>query len=298
MKILHYQHMGVGVILTQALRRLGVESHVLSAAPHPFGFNEDFLLPRRAKLGRPLRYFDWKRFFKFDILHSHHTGRLPSFVQKHWKSRLIQHYHDPNTTKHLYGYEVPSFVSLPSLLKVVPEATWIPLPVDTARFSPEKLVAHEGVNVGYCAQQVDPVKQPFIPIAEIKSAIEESNKALDRPLEKVMNHNDMESYYALIDIWVDRVGLGFYGFSAIEAAAMGIPVITQIGEDASAFVPSCPFINAKKKQFVEREILRLVEDDDLRRELGARSRDYVARMHDSLICAKLCLEKYQAMYHD
>jgi glycosyltransferase involved in cell wall biosynthesis len=108
----------------------------------------------------------------------------------------------------------------------------------------------------------------------------------------------MENYYASIDIWVDRIGLGFYGFSAIEAAAMGIPVITQISEDASTYVPDCPFINAMSKQHVQRQILRLVEDDDLRRKLGAQARDYVIKTHDSLICAKKCLEKYQAMYHE
>ncbi len=295
MKILHYHNVGVAVILTQALRQLGVESYVLSGAPHPFGFKEDFLLSKQKKLIKPLRYFDWRRFYKFDILHSHHTGRLPSFVQRHWKNRFIQHYHDPNLTGHLYGNDVPSFVSFPNLLKVVPHAQWIPLPVDTVKFSPEKLIAHDGVNIGYCAQQVDPIKQPFIPIAEIKSAINKTRRAFDLPLERVVDHNDIESYYASIDIWVDRIGLGFYGFSAIEAAAMGIPVITQIDEEASVHVPDCPFVNAKDRQHVEKEILRLVDDNDLRKELGGKARDYVINMHDSFISAKLCLKKYEAM---
>lgn len=298
MKILHYHNVGVGVILTQSLRQLGVDSYVLSVAPHPFGFKEDFLFPKRRRLLKPLRYFDWRRFYKFDILHSHYSGRLPGFVQKHWKNKFIQHYHDPNLRGHLYSNDVPSFVSFPNLLGIVPNAQWVPLPVDTIKFSPEKLISHKGVNVGYCAQQVDPVKQPFIPIAEIKSATRKSRKVLDRPLEGVMDHNDMENYYALIDIWVDRIGLGFYGFSAIEAAAMGIPVITQINEEASTHVPNCPFINAKSRQHVESEILRLVEDDDFRKELGVRAREYVIKTHDSLISAKLCLEKYQEMHHE
>jgi len=298
MKVLHYHNVGVGVILTQSLRQLGVESYVLSVAPHPFGFKEDFLLPKRRKLLKPLRYFDWRRFYGFDILHSHRPGRLPSFVLRHWKGRFIQHYHDPNLTSHLYSDDVPSFVSFPGLLDIIPNSQWIPLPVDTAKFSPEKLKQHKGVNVGYCAQQLDPIKQPFIPIGEIKSAISKVSGVFDRPLAGIVNHRDMENYYASIDIWVDRIGLGFYGFSAIEAAAMGIPVITQIDESASAYVPDCPFLNSASKQHVEKNIIKLVEDRALRRKLGAQARDYVIKTHDSLICAKKCLEKYQAMFNE
>lgn len=296
MKVLHYHNVGVGVILTQALRQLGVESYVLSGSPHPFGFKEDFLLPKRSALMKPLRYFDWRRFYGFDILHSHHAGRLPGFVQNHWKNRLVQHYHDPKLSRPLYGSDVMSFVSFPSLLKVVPDSRWIPLPVDTIKFSPKKLAVHEGVNVGYCAQQIDPIKQPFIPIAETKSAVKKSRKASERPLEGIVSHNHIESYYASIDVWIDRVGLGFYGFSAIEAAAMGIPVITQIDEEASAYVPDCPFVNAKTRKHVEKEILRLINDDDLRKELGTKARDYVVKTHDYLICAKLCLDKYKELH--
>ena len=52
-------------------------------------------------------------------------------------------------------------------------------------------------------------------------------------------------YWKKIDIWLDRFHLGFYGFTAPEAASCGIPVLCDIEEDMEQYVPNCPFLRTK-----------------------------------------------------
>ena len=72
-----------------------------------------------------------------------------------------------------------------------------------------------------------------------------------------------EQYWKHIDVWVDRFGLDFYGFSSVEAAACGIPIVCQIGEKELGLVPKCPFINTTTSELVD----VLVETDFLDKKL-------------------------------
>jgi hypothetical protein len=294
MKVLHYEHMGVGVILSKALRKLGVHSRVLSSAPHPFGFKEDYLFSQKLYMRKFLRRLEWRKYYGFNILHSHDNNRLPQYVLKRWRGALIQHYHDPHTKNSLYD-NVPSFVSLPNILKAVPEATWIPIPVDTNFFRPKKTCKRNKVCIGFYDQKTEPNKYKFIPKTEIKKAANKlGNKVLMVPLNKIIPYRLIRSYYNQIDIWVDRIGCDFYGFTAVEIASMCKPVITQIGEEEQDWVTNCPFINTDREGVTE-TIIKLVEDERFREFLGEKAREYVVEVHDSTKVALKCLEKYKGL---
>lgn len=284
--------MGVGVILSSALQRLGVESRVLSSCAHPFGFEADFLLPYRSPF-TPWRRQDWRYYYKFNILHNHDNNPLPHYVQSQWRGALVQHYHDPKTNYPINQESVLSLASLPNILKVIPSAHWLPIPVETEFFSPQHRAVHEGVRIGYNAQRTDPTKASFIPTLEIQDGIRRSGgRAIPYPLKEVCSHKQMLEYYAQIDIWVDRIGHCFYGFSALEAASMGIPIITQIGSFEEQFVPDCPFLSVEREG-VAAAIAELSQDQAARALLGKQSREFVVRRHDAQLIAKKCLQHYQ-----
>ena len=292
--------MGVGTVISKALRTMGVQSHVMSTCPHPFGFENDSIMPRHRFLGRVpvarelLRKHDWAQYFEYDILHSHDNSSIPSFMRNHWHNRFIQHYHDPQTDRSLYSeLSVVSFVSVPTILQVIPDAQWIPLPSDTQLFSPMKRNEHEGVRVGFCDQQLDPKKQQFIPRREIIAATNRHHVSV-YPLSTIIPHQAMANYYGQIDIWVDRIGLGFYGFSAVEAAAMEIPVITQIGREEQKWIPDCPFINAKREEVTD-AIGYLASSQEARRSIGQASRQFILRTHDAKVVAERCLNHYEKL---
>lgn len=290
LRVLHYQHMGVGVILSEALRKLGVDSRVVATSAHPFGFDPDYLMGQGEASGLWKALGAW-RLRGYQVLHNHDT-RVPRSAALAFAGRLVQHYH--SSTAEEVGHPAASLVSLPGLLRSMPSAQWMPLPSRTQMFRPDLLEPHDLVRVGFSGQATDPTKPQLIPSDQVTEAVRDAHgRAEAAPLAGVVAQDAMPSYYAGIDIWVDRFGCGFYGFSAIEAAAMGIPVIAEIGDFERELVPSCPFIVPASRAEVAAVVAELITDGEARRELGARARQFVVEVHDRLLVARRCLDVYE-----
>jgi len=300
LSILHWEHMGVGVVLSQALNQIGTKSKVVSRVPHPFGFKADYIIPYRRILNEKN---DWSslrrnRLLKSNIFHNHSNYKVSKKLSKHWKGRFIQHYHDPNTEKPIYN--APSFVSTPSLLDIIPNSTWIPFPVNADQFKePYMRQKNDKLTVGFCAQEIDPHKIALIPHKELTKIADEEKGIVLHPLKKIIPHSQMHNYYSKLDVWVDRIidddERGFYGFAASECAMMGIPIITKIDEQTLTHTDSCPFINIPDRSKISTELKTLEEDEQQRRNLSRKTRDYAIKNHDSLNVARVCLEVYREL---
>jgi mRNA-degrading endonuclease toxin of MazEF toxin-antitoxin module len=84
------------------------------------------------------------------------------------------------------------------------------------------------------------------------------------------------------DIFLDQFVIGDgYGIAAIEAMALGKPVVCYIKPSAlSNFPPEMPVVNANQDNLVE--VLKpLLESAQLRYEIGMRSRQYLEQYHDA-----------------
>ena len=102
--------------------------------------------------------------------------------------------------------------------------------------------------------------------------------------------------YALSDIVVEQLNAGWHGDLAIEAMALGKPVVTFLRDEAvkrtqEAFGVRVPIVSATKETLAER-LRPLVESPGERRRIGAESRAYVERVHDSRRIAERLLEIY------
>jgi glycosyltransferase involved in cell wall biosynthesis len=99
-----------------------------------------------------------------------------------------------------------------------------------------------------------------------------------------LHHDEARRRYERADIVVDQLTAGWYGVFAIEAMALGKPVVTFLHEEAvarteEAFGTAVPIVNASPENLVDR-LRPLVEDAAERRRVGAASRVYVERVHD------------------
>jgi glycosyltransferase involved in cell wall biosynthesis len=111
-------------------------------------------------------------------------------------------------------------------------------------------------------------------------------EGLDADLELVegLHHDEAFERYRAADVVVDQLNAGWYGLFAIEAMALGKPVVTFLHDEAvrrteAAFGAKVPIVSATAESL--REALRpLVADAARRRELGAASRAYVEHVHD------------------
>jgi glycosyltransferase involved in cell wall biosynthesis len=164
---------------------------------------------------------------------------------------------------------------------------------DAIRWVPEAEVIPPGVDLERI-QPAPPTDRPRPLIVHAPSSRRRKGtehviaavEGLDADLELVegLHHDEAFERYRAADIVVDQLNAGWYGLFAIEAMALGKPVVTFLHDEAvrrteEAFGTRVPNVSASAETL--REALRpLVADAARRRELGAASRAYVERVHD------------------
>jgi hypothetical protein len=100
------------------------------------------------------------------------------------------------------------------------------------------------------------------------------------------------------DIVVDQLNYGRYGANARESLMLGKPVVCRLDSRQGGSLPplrpiaEAPIVSADESSIYV-ELRRLVEDRQLRVELGKRSRQFALKWHDSEICA----ERYERVIH-
>jgi glycosyltransferase involved in cell wall biosynthesis len=98
-------------------------------------------------------------------------------------------------------------------------------------------------------------------------------------------HDEARRHYERADIVVDQLNAGWYGIFALEAMALGKPVLSYLRPEAvqqtqremGVEVP----IVAVTKETLRARIAELAASPDERRRIGALSRAYVERIHDA-----------------
>jgi hypothetical protein len=124
-------------------------------------------------------------------------------------------------------------------------------------------------------------------------------EGLDVDLELVegLHHEEAKRRYREADIVVDQLNAGWYGVFAIEAMALGKPVVTFLHDEAvrrteDAFGVRVPIVNATAETLRDRLAGLAAAGPAERRRLGAESRAYVERVHDIERVADRLLDLY------
>jgi glycosyltransferase involved in cell wall biosynthesis len=97
-------------------------------------------------------------------------------------------------------------------------------------------------------------------------------------------HTEARERYARADIVVDQLNAGWHGVFALEAMALGKPVVSHLKPDvversAEGYGVRVPIVPATRETLLD-ALRPLVEDAALRREIGTSSRTYVEQVHD------------------
>ena len=124
-------------------------------------------------------------------------------------------------------------------------------------------------------------------------------ESLDVDLELIegLHHEDAKRRYREADIVVDQLNAGWYGVFAIEAMALGKPVVTFLHTEAvrrteQAFGVRVPIVNASAESLRDRLGELVAAGPAERRRLGAASRAYVEQVHDLERIADRLLDLY------
>jgi glycosyltransferase involved in cell wall biosynthesis len=120
-------------------------------------------------------------------------------------------------------------------------------------------------------------------VAACEELVAEGEPIELRLVEKVPN-TEVRRQLAEADIVADQFIVGWYALFAIEAMAMGKPVLCYLRPDLVelytlySFAAECPLVNTPALEIKER-LRELVHDADRRRALGASGRRYVEDHH-------------------
>jgi len=107
---------------------------------------------------------------------------------------------------------------------------------------------------------------------------------VDLQIVEGLDHRKAFELYRRADIVVDQLNAGWYGVFAIEAMALGKPVVTFLHDEAvrrteEAFGVSVPVVSATKDDLAER-LRPLVGSAEERERVGLASRAYAEEVHD------------------
>ena len=176
---------------------------------------------------------------------------------------------------------------------------------DAIRWVPDAVVIPPGIDL----RGIEPAppgdrERPVVvhaPSSRARKGTEHVAAACERlgvELEIVegLDHREAFERYRDADVVVDQLNAGWYGVFAIEAMALGKPVVTFLHDEAvrrteEAFAVELPIVSATKDTLAD--VLRpLVESPDERRRVGAASRAYVERVHDADAVAARLVDLY------
>jgi glycosyltransferase involved in cell wall biosynthesis len=162
-------------------------------------------------------------------------------------------------------------------LRWVPEANVVPPGLDLRPFTPHPPSDNPRPLVVHA-----PSNREKKGTRHVIEACEQLPVELD--IVEGVNHEEARERYARADIVVDQLNAGWHGVFALEAMALGKPVLAELDPEAversaRGYGIRVPIVPATKDDLAD--VLRpLVENPAIRRQIGAESRAYVEQVHD------------------
>jgi glycosyltransferase involved in cell wall biosynthesis len=179
---------------------------------------------------------------------------------------------------------------------------------DAVRWVPEAEVVPPGIDL----RGIDPAPPParerplvvHAPSSRARKGTEHVVAAcegleLDLDIVEGLHHDDALRRYAEADIVVDQLNAGWYGIFAIEALALGKPVLSFLHTEAvrrteEAFGVQVPVVSVTTETLRDR-LAELAEAPEDRARIGAASRAYVELVHDADRVADRLIEIYSRL---
>jgi len=290
----------------QALRRKGVDARLVVFERGKLHHEADWSLDRHGPL--PLRLLQQLRAFvrlapRTDVFHFYFgLTLLPKSVQfpllRALRKKSVFHYlgsdiRGKSPAELAYGKRADAeIVGSYDAIRWVPEAHVIPPGLDLRPLTPvppsdaaRPLVVHA------------PSSRERKGTRFVIEACERLPVELD--IVEGVPHEEARARYARADIVVDQLNAGWHGVFALEAMALGKPVVTHLKPDvversAEGYGIRLPIVPATKDTLAD-ALRPLVMEPGLRRELGAAGRAYVEQVHDIDRIADRLLDLYRSL---
>jgi glycosyltransferase involved in cell wall biosynthesis len=276
----------------QALRRKGVDAKLVVVERQRMHPEADWSLDRPTGfLGR--QAVQWPAFLRLlpgtDVFHFYFgwtlvPRKLTWPILKATRRRSVLHFlgsdirgKAPSELRYARGADA-RIVGSYDALRWVPDAHVVPPGLDLADYAPAPPSERNRPVVLHA-----PSSRRRKGTEHVIAACEGLDVELD--LVEGLRHDEARRRYEQADIVVDQLNAGWYGIFALEAMALGKPVLSYLRDEAVEHTErelgvEVPIVRVTKDTLRER-IAELAASLDERRRIGALSRAYVERVHDA-----------------
>jgi glycosyltransferase involved in cell wall biosynthesis len=183
----------------------------------------------------------------------------------------------------------------PDLLRFVPGSEFVPYAsVDPQIVTPEPSEPRRGpIRIVHA-----PTNREIKGTEHVLAAVERLRGRHDVELRLVegLPHAEAMQLYRDADLVIDQLRIGWYGGFAVEAMAMGKPVVCHIADEDLELVPEAmrralPIVRATPESLPD-VLDDLLRHEELLPDIGRLSREYVEAWHDPLEIARRMLAVY------
>ena len=316
-----------------ALRRMGHEVEVWEYGRSAFGFPADRTIPLDSRDPRIFWETFLEAIDRFEILHFHfgrslfpdQWGGVPPFwdlpIYRALGKKVFFTFHgsdarlravhlqknpwsyyqtgqvaadDDRTAKVvevIRTYSNAMFVTSVDYLDYIPDAIVAPRIIDLAEW-PEQSPVQRDVPVVLHVPSRRGTKGTDRILAGL-GALEAEGLPFTLRLLEGVPHDEARRAIQDADIVVDNIITGDYEVVSMEAMASSRVAVANVSPAITAVYPDAPVYSLDPDTFVDRMRV-LVRDAGLRRDLAARGRAYVARVHDAPVIAAQLVRHYEA----
>jgi glycosyltransferase involved in cell wall biosynthesis len=305
MRILHGPHDygGAGFKISRAQRKLGHQSDFAVFRPSFSRFPADFVLRDEKEFWTRSKKLSFllKCLRDYDIFHLHSESIFAAEFRdipllKKLGKKIIFHFHGSDIRGKKMHPRIKladaHLVSTPDLLEYVPDGIWIPQPIDLDYWKSLSVEKKEkAINIIHAPSQRK--KKGTDLILSTLEELKREGYPVELSLIEGKSYESLKSYYQKGDIFLDQILIGTYGNFSIEGMALKKPVCVFITEEASRLYPEeLPVMNTSPGN-LKQNLIKLIEDEKLRKELGEKGRAYVEKYHDVQKIALKCLSIYR-----
>jgi glycosyltransferase involved in cell wall biosynthesis len=316
--------------LSRGERELGLRSDVAVFSPGPFGYGTDFDLragvdePLPVRIGRRAAFLR-RALERYDVFHFNFGQTLLTLRQfglafdelpllRRLGKKVIVTYQGcdvrpfeacacrnprcvaesparlPRAAR-LTAFADKVLYLNPDLRRWLPTGTFVPYAnVDPAEFAPEPLPEDDEIVVAHAP--TDRHVKGTRHLLEAIDALRAEGAPVRLDLIEGLPRAEVRRRLLAASVVVDQLLMGWYGGFAVEAMALGRPVISSVRDEHprdNPFGDELPIVRSSPATIV-RDLRVLVEDAALRRELGVAGRRFMERHHDPRSVARQVLE--------
>jgi len=308
MRVLHLNNPAqVATNLVNAQRSLGIESSLVVTSTRGWHSNFDHNLSDidtnhvKGKLAVGKKLYDLIK--DCDILHYHGqavsegyrdlvmwSGIMSKPVILHHHGSEIRNKQYPKFASNLVKHR---YVSTPDLLEFVPDAEWLPNPVNLDNLDYSKPDTEGPLKILH-APTNRKVKNTEAVLSAI-SNLEEEGLDIQFTLVEDSQHSDLLQQITSHDLIIDWLNpeFGIYGVFSIESMALGRAVICSL-TDSLYDKYDIPVVSIQPRVLASK-IKEFYNDRKLLVEVGKTGHDFVQKHHNPVESAKKVVKQYESI---